>query len=76
MAIPTLHDVLAAAIHDHDDAVDVSELRFVDGRAAAVIHGELSRRRDAGQRVRLVGANDLVRRMWGLCGFDQELPAG
>ena len=46
------------------------------GPRTAVIHGELSRRRDAGQRVRLVGANDLVRRVWGLCGFDQELLAG
>ena len=67
--------MLDAVIHPDDDVIDISEVRFLDGRAAAVINDELTRRRGAGQPLVLSGACGLVRRVWALCGFDAELLA-
>ncbi|HET7530979.1 MAG TPA: MEDS domain-containing protein [Mycobacteriales bacterium] len=53
-----------------DDAIDVSGLRFTDGRAASTLHRELRRRRVTGQQVRIVGASRMFRRVWELCGFE------
>jgi len=54
----------------------VSQLRFVDARSAAVTQYDLSRRTRRGQVVRHVDAPGVLRPVFEVCRFDQELLAG
>ena len=67
---PVLSDVLAGLPHGDRDAIDVSALRFLDGRSAFILHDALRSRRAAGHDVVLAGANEQLRRLWAMCGFD------
>jgi anti-anti-sigma factor len=68
---PVLSDVLAGLPHGGSrDAIDVSALRFLDGRSAFILHDALRRRRAAGHDVVLAGANEQLRRLSAMCGFD------
>jgi anti-anti-sigma factor len=65
-------DVLAealAGLPDDDTRLDLTELEFVDGHSAFVLHEELSRRASAGQRIAVEGASPAVRRVFDVCGF-------
>lgn len=55
------------------DSLDLSELTFIDGRAADTLHIDLQRRRARGERLEIRGATAFVRRVWDLCGFDPSL---
>ncbi|HZU78819.1 MAG TPA: MEDS domain-containing protein, partial [Acidimicrobiales bacterium] len=71
--VSDVFDELLRTLPAGDTELDLRGLTFVDGRAAATLHGALVRRRDDGRALRVVGANALVRRVWGLCDFDAEL---
>lgn len=66
---------LLATIPVHDDVVDIAGVSVIDGRSAQALHAELTRRRQAGQPLALVGAVPAVRRVWDACGFDPSLLA-
>jgi anti-anti-sigma regulatory factor len=66
-------EALVEGLPDTDENVDVSSLAFVDARSASILHAELTKRRAAGQEVRLVGASPMLQRIWQLCAFDPSL---
>jgi hypothetical protein len=70
----TLAEMLQA-MPDTDTSIDVSELSFVDGRAAWTLHRELLRRRDNGQSITLTHSTRMLRGVWRACGFDASMLA-
>jgi anti-anti-sigma regulatory factor len=68
-----LADVLDALGDEGDVVIDVSMLRFVDGRAAFVLHRALGRLRDRGQHAQLRGSSSSLRALWHLLGFEGEV---
>lgn len=56
-----------------DRQLDLGGLRFIDGRGADLLHGELGRRRALGQPIAVRSAPRLLRALWSLCEFDPSL---
>jgi anti-anti-sigma regulatory factor len=61
---------LLAGHPESDRVIDMSGLRFVDGRAAWLLQRHLVARRAAGHPIVLSNAPDAVRRVWSVSGFD------
>jgi hypothetical protein len=61
---------LLAGHPESDRVIDLSGLRFLDGRAAWLLHEHLADRRAGGHAIVLSNASEWLRRVWGLCGFD------
>jgi anti-anti-sigma regulatory factor len=66
---------LLAQLPGTDETLDLSQVSFMDGRSAWILHSELVRRRQAGQRLTVTGAPQVLRRLWGICGFDTSFLA-
>jgi anti-anti-sigma regulatory factor len=64
-----LRDLLAGQ-PDSDRVIDTSELMFLDGRAAWLLHAHLVDRRVAGNPLVLSNPSDMLRRVWSVSGFD------
>lgn len=50
--------------------LDLSRLRFIDGRGIATIAGRADRVAAAGGTLVVTGASPMARRLWELCGFE------
>lgn len=55
---------------ESDRVIDVSRLKFLDGRAAWLLHSHLVERRVAGHPLVLADPPDVLRRVWSVAGFD------
>jgi anti-anti-sigma regulatory factor len=53
-----------------DRVIDASELTFLDGRAAWLLHAHLAERHAAGNPIVLSNPRDILRRVWSISGFD------
>jgi anti-anti-sigma regulatory factor len=62
-------------IPDGDEVLDLEDLDFIDGGAAAILCDVLVCRRAAGRPLRVVGATHAVCQVWDSCGFDPSLLA-
>jgi anti-anti-sigma regulatory factor len=73
LSADVLADVLDAIGAVDEVTIDVSMLRFVDGRAAFVLRNAVRAMRDRGQAAVLAGASATLRALWRVLGFDEEL---
>jgi anti-anti-sigma regulatory factor len=64
-----LRDLLAGQ-PDSDRVIDTSDLMFLDGRAAWLLHAHLVDRHAAGNPIVLSNPPELLRRVWSVSGFD------
>jgi anti-anti-sigma factor len=71
-AADILREVLVTA-PSTDEVLDVTDVGFVDTRAAWVLQDHLRRRQADGRSLRVRGAPEMMRRVWDVCGFDPAL---
>jgi len=65
-----------AGLPPTDAEVDVTHLRFIDGRSLWVLHEALQRRRAAGHPTVVRGVHGVTGQAWRELGFDPALMAG
>jgi anti-anti-sigma regulatory factor len=71
----TFAEVLDAMPLD-DRVIDATALAFVDGHSGALLNDALMRRRRQGHMMVVVGAPNMLRRVWQVCDFDPALLVG